>query len=135
MDNKTPGFPGAGGDSNNNDAATDLTPPSQIPKYPILTTRPPTVIRHPGGYFITSFDRRSFIDASSSSSSSVVGGGVESAGSARSTFKRGTCQPAAAASEAFPAASEAFPAGLMMPSVPKVSRVRPDSYPRLSSDI
>ena len=126
MDNKTPGFPGAGGDSNNNDAATDLTPPSQIPKYPILTTRPPTVIRHPGGYFITSFDRRSFIDASSSSSSSVVGGGVESAGSARSTFKRGTRQPAAAA------ASEAFPAGLMMPSVPKVSRVRPNSYPRLS---
>ena len=121
--------PRAGEDSNNNDAAaTDLTPPSQIPKYPILTTRPPTVIRHPGGYFITSFDRRSFIDASSSSSSSVVGGGVESAGSARSTFKRGTRQPAAAA-------SEAFPAGLMMPSVPKVSRVRPDSYPRLSSDI
>ena len=126
MDNKTPGFPGAGVDSNNNDAATDLTPPSQIPKYPILTTRPPTVIRHPGGYFITSFDRRSFIDASSSS---VGGGGGESAGSARSSFKRGTRQPAAAA------ASEAFPAGLMMPSVPKVNRVRPDSYPRLSSDI
>lgn len=51
-DGKTRVFPGAGGggDKNNNetigDAATaELTPPYQIPKYPIRTTRPPSVTR------------------------------------------------------------------------------------------
>ena len=120
---KTPAFPGAGGDSNNNEdigvgdavaaAGELLTPPYQIPKFPIRTTRPPSVSRHPDGYYITSFDLRSFIDAPPAPASS--GAGDNSAGSARKFFKRGSRHPAAAP-------SETFPPGLLIPSVPKVRK-------------
>ena len=113
---KTSLFAEAGGDSNNNDTASagKLTPPNLIPKYPIRTTRPPSVSKHPDGYYVTSFDLRSFIDAppaSASTSSSVSGDSAGSAG--RRFFERGTGHPAGAA-------SVAFPTGLVMPSVPKV---------------
>ena len=120
---KTPAFPGAGGDSNNNEdigvgdavaaAGELLTPPYQIPKFPIRTTRPPSVSRHPDGYYVTSFDLRSFIDAPPAPASS--GAGDNSAGSARKFFKRGSRHPAAAP-------SETFPPGLLIPSVPKVRK-------------
>ena len=114
-DDKTPGRPrtGPGGDSNNNDDATpaaELTPPRQIPKHPICTTRPPSVMRHPNGYYVTTFDRRSFINVAASTSSSSAGGSTVSA--AIRHFKRGTPKPAASESES---------AGLMMQPVPKVS--------------
>ena len=147
---KTPAFPGAGGDSNNNEdigvgvgdaaGATGelLTPPYQIPKFPIRTTRPPSVSRHPDGYYITSFDLRSFIDAPPARASlapslscrhpppssrrclrptapASSGAGDNSAGSARKFFKRGSRHPAAAP-------SETFPPGLLIPSVPKVRK-------------
>ena len=123
-DDKTPAaFPGAGGDSNNNEdigvgdavaaAGELLTPPYQIPKFPIRTTRPPSVSRHPDGYYVTSFDLRSFIDAPPAPASS--GAGDNSAGSARKFFKRGSRHPAAAP-------SETFPPGLLIPSVPKVRK-------------
>ena len=120
-DDKTPGLPrtGPGGDSNNNDAAAaatsaELTPPHQIPKHPICTTRPPSVTRHPNGHYITTFDRRSFITVAPSTSSSSAGGSRVSAAtaSARRIFKKGTPEPAA---------SESMSAGLMMQPVPKVS--------------
>ena len=114
-DDKTPGLPRTGpeGDSNNNDAAataTYLTPPHQIPKHPIYTTRPPSVTWHPNGYYITTFDRRSFITDAPSTSTSSAGGSTASA--AVRYFKKATPDPAASKSKS---------ACLMMQPVPKVS--------------
>ena len=114
-DDKTPGRPrmGPGGDSNNNDdsmPAAELTPPRQIPKHPICTTRPPSVMRHPNGYYITTFDRRSFITDAPSTSTSSAGGSTASA--AVRYFKKATPDPAASKSKS---------ACLMMKPVPKVS--------------
>ena len=117
---KTQGRPRTGpvGDSNNNDddattaTAAELTPPHQIPKHPICTTRPPSVTRHPNGYYITTFDRRSFITVTPSTSSSSPAGSRVSAATARRIFKKGTPDPAA---------SESMSAALMMQPVPKVS--------------
>ena len=100
-------------DSNNNDdvkPAADLTPPRQIPKHPICTTRPPSVMRHPNGYYITTFDRRSFITDAPSTSTSSAGGSTASA--AVRYFKKAT---------PYPAASKSKSACLMMKPVPKVS--------------